>query len=243
MKDSFVFYRSFFEAIKPLDNPTDKLGVFEGICDYALNGKIPDNLEGISKIIFTLIQPQIKANNARYENGCKGGKSGHLGGRPKKKKTPKKPLDNPYLTPKKPLDNPKETPNENENDNVNDIKESSISRDTTKEKLVELEISTELWRSWKEHRKTLRKPVSAKCEEIHLAKLKTLSAATGKTATHFIELAIERGWQSFFEEPTNGNQNSANRAVAFSSQSAADKSARTRAAIQRGIDSYIGIGA
>ncbi|WP_288958978.1 DUF6291 domain-containing protein [uncultured Treponema sp.] len=72
MTDSFVFYRSFDEACAELTD--EQYGkIMRIINNYALNGTIPDNLSGIEKIIFTLIKPQIDANNQRKTNGCKGG--------------------------------------------------------------------------------------------------------------------------------------------------------------------------
>lgn len=103
MKESFVFYRSFYEAIKDL-KIKDKLQVYEAICELSLNQK-EIKLTGMSATVFKLIKPQILANYERYENGKKGGKFGILGGRPKKGKTPVGLLE--------------KTPNENDNENVN----------------------------------------------------------------------------------------------------------------------------
>lgn len=103
-RDSFVFYRSFFEAIEKLKK-NDKLTVYSHLCRYALGEEV-DELDGVPGAIFDLIKPQIDANFQRYENGTKGGKYGKLGGRPK--------------TPKEPQENPKQTPNVNVNENVND---------------------------------------------------------------------------------------------------------------------------
>jgi len=106
MRQSFVFYRSFYDSLKEL--PDDQKGViFNAICDYALNQKLPE-FDGVNKALFTLIKPQIDANMVKYENGLKGAEYGKKGGRPKGKETPKKPHNN-----------PKQTPNVNENGNVN----------------------------------------------------------------------------------------------------------------------------
>lgn len=108
-RDSFVFYRSFFEAIEKLKK-NDKLTIYSHICRYALDGDA-EELEGAPGALFDLIKPQIDANFRRFENGKKGAEYGKLGGRPK--------------TPKKPQGNPKQTPNvnvnvnENVNENVN----------------------------------------------------------------------------------------------------------------------------
>jgi len=72
-RQSFVFYRSFFEAIKflPKENKAD---VFDAICEFALNQNEIE-LEVIPKAMFTLIKPQLEANIRRYENGKKGAKA------------------------------------------------------------------------------------------------------------------------------------------------------------------------
>ena len=108
-RDTFVYYRSFYEATKLLDND-DFAEITRAICEYALNGNEP-SIEGVPMVVFKLIKPQIDANNAKFLNGGKGGGFGQLGGRPRKE-TPTKPQQNPKETPKKPQQNPKETPNE-----------------------------------------------------------------------------------------------------------------------------------
>lgn len=109
-KESFVFYRSFFEATQDL-NDQDKFLVQNAILNYVFLGQKPQ-LSGISKTIWTLIKPQLDANNRKYENGKKGGRYGYLGGRPKKEK----PLENPTGVSK---NNPEITPNVNVNVNEN----------------------------------------------------------------------------------------------------------------------------
>ena len=105
-RESFIFYASFYDAIKELPNEL-RLEIFDAVCAYALNGDEPE-LSGVAKAIFTLIKPPLAASAARYENGCKGAEYGRLGGRPKK--TPNEPQgeenvenQNPNETPKKPL--------------------------------------------------------------------------------------------------------------------------------------------
>lgn len=66
-RDSFIFYRSFFEALKELPE-NNQLEVYQAIAVYALNQEEP-KLEGVSKAIFNLIKPQLDANYRKYENG------------------------------------------------------------------------------------------------------------------------------------------------------------------------------
>ena len=100
MRDSFIFYRSFFESFEGLSKK-DKLILFEAVCNYALND-IEPKLSGIPLSMFKLLKPQLDANIRRYENGCKGG-------RPKKTET--KPNNN--------QDKTKAKPNLNDNHNLN----------------------------------------------------------------------------------------------------------------------------
>jgi len=69
MRDSCVFYRSFFEAIKvlPKENQAE---IYNAIFEHAFNFNEVE-LEGINLTVMTLIKPQINANIRKYENGKK----------------------------------------------------------------------------------------------------------------------------------------------------------------------------
>jgi flagellar biosynthesis GTPase FlhF len=124
-RDSFIFYRSFAEAIDDLPD-SEQLEIYRAIKEYALNENEPE-LTGVAKSFWTLIKPQITANNRRYKNGCKGGKP------PKKVKsgnnqnvTKQKPNSNldetkaePNTEPEKNQKRTRRKPNENDNENVN----------------------------------------------------------------------------------------------------------------------------
>lgn len=114
-RDSFIFYRSFYEAINDLPEK-NQLKVYKAICEMSLNFKEIE-LSGLSSTIFKLIKPQLDANNKRYKNGLKGKEYGALGGRPTKpqNKPQNKPQQNPNKTP-----NNNDNENDNENDNDND---------------------------------------------------------------------------------------------------------------------------
>lgn len=75
-RDSFIFYKSFYEAIADL--PKDiRLEILTAIIEYALFGRQPENLKPFAKGMFTLIKPNIDVNTARFENGKKGGRKGN----------------------------------------------------------------------------------------------------------------------------------------------------------------------
>ena len=106
MRDSFIFYRSFFEATKSLTTE-QAADLYYAICSYALDRKELE-LAPVQKALFSLIKPQLDANHKRWENSKKGG-------RPNQTKTKLKPKRNQKLTKPKPNVNV----NVNVNDNVN----------------------------------------------------------------------------------------------------------------------------
>lgn len=120
-KESFVFYRSFFEALDNADEQT-QLIMYRAIAMYGLNRTEPE-LTGLALVMWKLIKPQMEANWRRFENGCKGASYGNRGGAPMgnrnaMKSTPNQRQPVTKTTPKQPQINPKTTPNVN--DNVND---------------------------------------------------------------------------------------------------------------------------
>lgn len=109
MRDSMVFYRSFYEAVKDLP-PEDFKGAVCALMDYGLDEIVPEST-GIEKTIYIMAKPQIDKNNKRYENGKCGGR------KPSDNQT--KPSDNQMVTKCEP------NVNVNVNANVNDIKKES----------------------------------------------------------------------------------------------------------------------
>ncbi len=107
-RTGFVFYQSFYEALQDIPNE-DKMTIVQAIIEYGLYGKEP-NLIGLHKIVFTLIKPQIDANQKKFMNGQKGAEYGTRGGR--------KPHANPTETPQQPQSNPTETRKEKEKEKV-----------------------------------------------------------------------------------------------------------------------------
>lgn len=119
-RDSFVFYRSFYESVARLDDE-DRLACFDAICEYALNGEVPEE-NAVAEAILMMAKPQIDKNNERYLNG-------KLGGRPSANQTETKP---------EPSGNQTETTPEpnvyvNVNENVN-VKDKKITRTRTRAK-------------------------------------------------------------------------------------------------------------
>ena len=108
-RETCVFYASWLDAIEAM--PEGVRGeALMAILKYALRGETTEKQGAMTKVIMAMAKPVIDTNNKRYENGCKGGEYGKLGGRPKS-------AENPKETPNKPQENPY---NDNVNDNVND---------------------------------------------------------------------------------------------------------------------------
>ena len=125
MRNSFVFYGSWWEAIKNL--PRDVQGdVLTAIIEYGLSGETTEQLKPITKAMLAMVKPQIDANNQRYENGKKGGRKKQGDNQTEAKQEPKQ---NQTETKQEPKQNQTETLNDNVNDNVNDNKKESSNED------------------------------------------------------------------------------------------------------------------
>lgn len=155
MRDSFVFYKSFLDALSCFPDKV-QLQLFRAITSYALDDVDPD-LTGAAKGVWALIKPQIDVNNIRYLNGCKGGRKkgqgkGNQNARKKPLKTEQKLSEKSQETNQKqtkneltdsfqnkPKTNQKQTKNEpnvnvNVNVNVNEkenVKEKSVCKKET----------------------------------------------------------------------------------------------------------------
>ena len=108
----FVFYKSFYEAVKQLQNAEDKCIIYQAICDYSFYD-IEPTLEGITAIIWTLIKPQIDANIKKRNDGKKGGAPKGNSNAKKQPKTTIVDLENNHRLNEK---QPKEKENAKEND-------------------------------------------------------------------------------------------------------------------------------
>ena len=82
MRDSFVFYRSFINAIEELP-PEEFKKIILATANYALNDIQPD-IDGVNKMAFNFMQPVIDSNNKKWdETRKKRAESGRKGGQAK----------------------------------------------------------------------------------------------------------------------------------------------------------------
>lgn len=210
-----VFYRSFYEAIKDLDNDI-QVEVYNAIFGYGLNGDIP-NLTPMANAIFTLVKPQIDANNKRKENGkingAKGAEYGKLGGRPKKEngeKTDKKPLK----TPKKPLTDEKKPSNANVNVNVNANANDNVNDNVNANDIKEIPNNVQdvvdlyhtLCPSLPKVRVITTKRIKAIKSFLKQYDIDTIKEAFEKAeASDFMKGQNDRGWKADIDFLTNAN--------------------------------------
>ena len=129
-RESMVFYKSFMVATDDLEPELYKT-VIKMVLHYAMEGKEPEG-DTIAKAFFSLIKPQIDANNRRYANGKQGGRKSN------QDETKVEPKPNQTITKGKPNHNQDETKvepnvndNVNDNANVNDLKDINSRTGTT----------------------------------------------------------------------------------------------------------------
>lgn len=68
MRESFIMYKSFFDAGEQIKNKNDRLLFYEAILKFALF-KEETELQGVAKGMFFLVKPQLEANIRKFENG------------------------------------------------------------------------------------------------------------------------------------------------------------------------------
>ena len=207
-RDSYIFYRSFYEAIKELPNE-NQLEIYNAIAEYSLNFKEVE-LSGLSKTIFTLIKPQLEANNKRFIVGQKGAKHGKKGGRPKSIK----PQNNPNGDKK---NYPKETPNKNVNVNVNENVLNVNNNEECKSKnniILPDYLDLNIWKEYLDMRKKLKAPNTETALNRILKKLEAFEKQKMGNGTLAIENSIENGWKGVFE-PKQQNTTKTNSGDSF----------------------------
>ena len=176
-RESIVFYRSFYEAIKlqPKKIPAD---LYNALLEYAFTGEVIEMNNSV-KSVFLLIKPQIDANNTRYENSKKGG-------RPKKEKTDTE-------------NSVSEKPNVNENVNVNDnVKKKKDKKESVPPvRYSENDKLDKAIHDYIEHRKKVKSPMTDHAVELMLDKLDSWTDNDDEKIK-ILEQSIFNGWKGIF---------------------------------------------
>lgn len=123
---SFVFYESFRDASRNLDDAT-RLALYEAIMDYSLYGEEPDEGNPVAAAMFKLVRPVLDANAKRRESGRNGGRTARTANQEESKPEPEnwksesetEAKENQVETEDKPVENQSETkPEPNHNQEV-----------------------------------------------------------------------------------------------------------------------------
>ena len=184
MRDSSIFYRSFYEAINDLPEE-NQLAVYKSIFEYTLNfNEIP--LTGISKTIFTLIKPQLDANNKKFANGKKGGRPIEE----KQTETKKEPKENQTETKTKTNENVNENDNEKENENKNKLPPTAFSMYRS---LLDLGAEKTLINDWLKVRKTKKATNTKTALDGFISQVKK----SNKDLNSVLKICIENSWSGF----------------------------------------------
>ena len=98
-RESFVFYRSFFEAIDALPDEF-QLEAYRYIVKYALDGELPKEEKSVAKSVLNGAKKSIDDAYLKYLNSLKGGRKpnpnqSETKGEPKANQTQTKPKPNP----------------------------------------------------------------------------------------------------------------------------------------------------
>lgn len=173
IRESFVFYRSFFDAVKHLESEK-KCEIYDAIFSYSFEEKEPI-LSGISASIFTLIKPQLDANRKRFENGCKA-----------KKKSKPEAKQKQTISKTKANDNVNVNVNLNENENL-------------KSELKNLNVAEETWHDFVSFRKEIKKPITSRILKRLLKDLNSFESKKKGNANLALEISIRKSWQDIYE--------------------------------------------
>lgn len=195
-KDSFVFYKSFYDAIKKIPDEY-QLELYNAILSYSLEGLEPSDLSPIAEAMFILIKPNIDSSQKRYETSVENGKRG---GRPKQE-TQDKPNQN--LNEDEDVD-----VNVDDNEDDNNEKEKNKKRKTFEDVFKEKSVSNNFKNTLKDFidmRKTIKKPMTSKALELLINKVRKMSTIE-QEQIDILNQSIERGWQTVYPLKTTETQ-------------------------------------
>ena len=204
-RDSIVFYRSFYEAIR-LQPKKIQADIYNAVLDYAFNGTEP-NISPAAMSIFYLIKPQIDANNKKFEDGKKGGrprKTKTTGSEDKEEiKTTGFENDAKNSVEKKPNE---ECRMSNVNENENEKKEIGAPKKKSGAGApVYFPLDSGLDEAFKDFidmRKQIKKPMTARAIEMLIAKINGIG--DNNRAIECLNESTLHCWQSIYPEKTRG---------------------------------------
>lgn len=78
-RNQFTFYVSFFRTIRRIRSKTARADAYDAICDFALNGVLPDldKMSVAAAMAFEAAQPSLQASRRKAVSGSLGGSVKH----------------------------------------------------------------------------------------------------------------------------------------------------------------------
>lgn len=189
MTDGFVFYRSFAEALKEIPAEQFK-DIVMALSSYALDGVEPDNLEAVSKALFTLMKPQIDANAKRREAGRKGGEANakQIEANQKQNEATPKQTEAKDKVKDKDKEKVKEKVKEKEKDIAPEVAVATLDAPAeVKQRMQEFVIM----------RKSIKKPMTGNAVRLMYGRLQKLSKEPS-TQCEILEQSIRHSWQDVY---------------------------------------------
>lgn len=189
MTDGFVFYRSFAEALKEIPAEQFK-DIVMALSSYALDGVEPDNLEAVSKALFTLMKPQIDANAKRREAGRKGGEANakQIEASAKQNEATPKQTEAKDKVKDKDKEKVKEKVKEKEKDIAPEVAVATLDAPAeVKQRMQEFVIM----------RKSIKKPMTGNAVRLMYGRLQKLSKEPS-TQCEILEQSIRHSWQDVY---------------------------------------------
>ena len=74
-REKFTFFRSYLESAKALETKEEQADFLLAICEYGLNGIVPEKKKGSVAATFAAVKPNLDTSLARARAGSAGGSS------------------------------------------------------------------------------------------------------------------------------------------------------------------------
>jgi len=72
-REKFTFFRSYLESAKALDTKEEQADFLLAVCEYGLNGVLPEQKKGFVAAVFAAVKPNLDTSLAKAKAGAAGG--------------------------------------------------------------------------------------------------------------------------------------------------------------------------
>ena len=74
-REKFTFFRSYLESAKALDSKEEQADFLLAVCEYGLNGVLPEQKKGFVAAVFAAVKPNLDTSLAKAKAGAAGGRA------------------------------------------------------------------------------------------------------------------------------------------------------------------------